>query len=357
MPSRRHHSKTTTGCTSCKMRHVKCDETRPICKSCIRRRTECVYTTDKVISHKLSPASESPSNGVKPPTATADADSFDWLDLELMHRWTIDTSQSLFPAPSAQKFWQKDVPVLAQTHHILRHAILAVAASDLACNALSASSGGSSPDPNATAVAAKYRTRGLHHQQAILPLFQDLLQNQNTTEEKNIAFLVSIFLVILAFSSVQATDLRPTLSDLMDVFALFRGPKALWDVNRDRGNELLMETLFPGSRGTFREVFARTDISDPPWPELGSLPLDEVCTDVVLKLKQSFWASQHQPGDVRALGYFPALVPEEFCTQARERRPHAILILEHYAEVLKMYRERWWVGPWHSVLLAALEIR
>jgi hypothetical protein len=47
---RSFHSKVATGCVVCKSRHVKCDETRPICARCIRanRAGDCRYVQRKV---------------------------------------------------------------------------------------------------------------------------------------------------------------------------------------------------------------------------------------------------------------------------------------------------------------------
>lgn len=41
---RRFHSKSRSGCLTCKKRRVKCDETRPSCKNCIRMKLVCGYT-------------------------------------------------------------------------------------------------------------------------------------------------------------------------------------------------------------------------------------------------------------------------------------------------------------------------
>ncbi|THW15474.1 hypothetical protein D6D23_08953 [Aureobasidium pullulans] len=37
--------RTRTGCTTCRERHVKCDETRPVCRACQRGNRPCQYTT------------------------------------------------------------------------------------------------------------------------------------------------------------------------------------------------------------------------------------------------------------------------------------------------------------------------
>lgn len=40
---RKPHKKAKTGCTSCKRRRIKCDETKPICLRCQKRELQCIY--------------------------------------------------------------------------------------------------------------------------------------------------------------------------------------------------------------------------------------------------------------------------------------------------------------------------
>jgi hypothetical protein len=41
--TRRHHSKSRRGCTTCKRRRIKCDETRPACRQCVDYRRHCSF--------------------------------------------------------------------------------------------------------------------------------------------------------------------------------------------------------------------------------------------------------------------------------------------------------------------------
>jgi hypothetical protein len=41
--TRRHHSKSRTGCTVCKTRRIKCDETKPACRQCVDYGRQCSY--------------------------------------------------------------------------------------------------------------------------------------------------------------------------------------------------------------------------------------------------------------------------------------------------------------------------
>jgi Fungal Zn(2)-Cys(6) binuclear cluster domain len=41
--TRRHHSKSRTGCTVCKKRRIKCDETKPACRQCVDYGRQCSF--------------------------------------------------------------------------------------------------------------------------------------------------------------------------------------------------------------------------------------------------------------------------------------------------------------------------
>ncbi|KAH9203847.1 hypothetical protein DL95DRAFT_451846 [Leptodontidium sp. 2 PMI_412] len=61
--SRSSHSKSRTGCLTCKFRRVKCDETRPVCTNCSSRKTVCSYP----------PELRGEANELFPPKSTAEA--------------------------------------------------------------------------------------------------------------------------------------------------------------------------------------------------------------------------------------------------------------------------------------------
>ncbi|QRD87522.1 hypothetical protein F9C07_505 [Aspergillus flavus] len=67
MAIRRAHRKSRHGCTNCKQRRVKCDETRPYCQNCTRRNNTCVYVTPvRVLSEPIASAEAGTSIGCLP---------------------------------------------------------------------------------------------------------------------------------------------------------------------------------------------------------------------------------------------------------------------------------------------------
>ncbi|KAI1822022.1 hypothetical protein F4861DRAFT_532521 [Xylaria intraflava] len=45
---RRYHSRSRNGCTTCKMKHIRCDERKPLCTNCLVKGGECGYTDTKI---------------------------------------------------------------------------------------------------------------------------------------------------------------------------------------------------------------------------------------------------------------------------------------------------------------------
>ncbi|KAB5558011.1 hypothetical protein GE09DRAFT_1221147 [Coniochaeta sp. 2T2.1] len=64
---RRYHQRSRNGCITCKKRHVRCDETRPLCMNCLRTGGECGYT-DPFVSFAGSSSEAGSSRGETVPT-------------------------------------------------------------------------------------------------------------------------------------------------------------------------------------------------------------------------------------------------------------------------------------------------
>lgn len=41
---RRHHHRSRDGCSSCKQKHMRCDEDKPFCRNCLKNGSSCGYT-------------------------------------------------------------------------------------------------------------------------------------------------------------------------------------------------------------------------------------------------------------------------------------------------------------------------
>ena len=264
-----------------------------------------------------------------------------------MHRYSTSTSLHLFPAPESPRIWQVEVPLVAETHAVLQHGMLALAAMDLACVA---AAHGDAPN------MAKFRARGLHHQQIALPIFREMLMaNEEDVQKQNVVFIFSAILVIVAFSSALSAKTRPNLAEIVALFVLFRGPRAMWEQHHNGANKELVAALFPKDESvesSLGQLALQSTRNSPDFPKHPDL--DEPCTEALSQLRQAKIVQRCYPQDVRAMAWFPALVSEEFMQQVHEHRPMALTVLLEYASILAHFQDRWWISLWHSILSSAI---
>ncbi|KAK0869723.1 hypothetical protein LTR87_013586 [Friedmanniomyces endolithicus] len=326
MAIRRFHQKSRGGCHRCKIRRVKCDETRPICRNCIRQSTECVYSEPGPRAPPISPQPDvQDNNGL-----------YDALDLLLMHRFATVTAPQLFPSAQATHVWQNILPVSAHTEPLLMHGILALAGMDLA-----------RMDGDAHSA---YRTRAFHHQQMGLSIFQEMLQKDNSAQIHAI-FPFSLILVILAFASAHTEVAEPSVDTILDIFALFRGPRALAAANYDAISEseyyvLLRPTDTKPPPRLSEEVVRQAE-------KLRAMGSDDVARVATRQLADAIEVSA-QRFDLRVIGRWPAMLSDHFFARLKQHHPEALVVLSHYSIVLAAFRERSWVGPWDRMLLSAV---
>ncbi|KAG7117765.1 Sterol uptake control protein 2 like [Verticillium longisporum] len=130
-PRRREkHTKSRSGCKTCKKRKVKCDESRPVCTRCERMGVSCLYLPEigrtrrqhgQPGQHTQTPAAilySQPGNSLH----------LDMPSLELLCSYTEYTSSTLPSASMLRGFWKTTVPRLALKHDYLMHALFALAA-------------------------------------------------------------------------------------------------------------------------------------------------------------------------------------------------------------------------------------
>ncbi|KAH6721584.1 hypothetical protein BKA61DRAFT_700273 [Leptodontidium sp. MPI-SDFR-AT-0119] len=104
--SRSSHTKSRTGCVTCKSRRVKCDETRPVCNNCSSRRIECSYSLEPDLTFVLDIGE---SSRLFPSSSTVEALARDNVlptsdDARLPDTQVLPQMQELYLAnPSASK--------------------------------------------------------------------------------------------------------------------------------------------------------------------------------------------------------------------------------------------------------------
>ncbi|TKA73604.1 hypothetical protein B0A55_05716 [Friedmanniomyces simplex] len=287
---------------------------------------QCVYGEAGPRASPVSPQADGAGNN----------GLYDALDLLLMHRFATVTALQLFPSAEATHVWQNILPVSAHTEPLLMHGILALAGMDLA-----------RMDSDARST---YRTRAFHHQQMGLSIFQDMLQGDSAAQIHTV-FPFSLMLVILAFASAHSEAAEPSVDAILDLFALFRGPRALATANYTAIAEseyyvLLRPNDTKPPPGLSDEVVRQAE-------KLRAIGSDDIARLATKQLAEAIEVSA-QRFDLRVIGRWPAMLSEHFFARLKQHHPEALIVLSHYSIVLAAFRDRWWVGPWDRMLLSAV---
>ena len=132
--SRRTHTKSRSGCTRCKRRHIRCDESRPICLNCSIANLDCEYAASHLHTAKVGMSTTSDFDHITakspslPPTAfttmqdspsgqssavLASNSSVYGADpglnidhIELLHHFCTVTYKTMSPQRDHQDTWQ-----------------------------------------------------------------------------------------------------------------------------------------------------------------------------------------------------------------------------------------------------------
>jgi hypothetical protein len=137
MSNRRPHANSRRGCTMCKRRHIKCDETGPPCGRCKIRGDSCEYaglqsttTDDSVFTFASQGSTVHNSARVRQVVFPEDRHL---LELQLMHRWTATTYKCCCtPGSEDDEVWQSWVPQLTIKYDYLLHGLLSLTAFETA---------------------------------------------------------------------------------------------------------------------------------------------------------------------------------------------------------------------------------
>lgn len=145
--TKRYHHKVRSGCQSCRDRHTKCDEAKPVCGRCHRLHLTCIF--DRIESSKQSPSDSGKQALVRPRDGTlqtgrkqanflfygaslnvlrAKPDEqrhFDYYMSSSISRFSSSPNQ-IYPDNIGQVYLVL-VPQVAQTSQAVRHAISAAA--------------------------------------------------------------------------------------------------------------------------------------------------------------------------------------------------------------------------------------
>ncbi|RSL50177.1 hypothetical protein CEP54_012059 [Fusarium duplospermum] len=160
-----HHQKprmrSTTGCSTCRKRKIKCDEGRPTCANCLKFKVHCGFKDTASVEPGSGRAGDEnndwgellgvkkrpgrprkdwtnwgPKNAPVASAAPASSCSLHFSDVELTLQFVSHTGPSLVVSPDLQgplsHFWSHNVPRLGLQFHFVLHLAFSLAAHHLA---------------------------------------------------------------------------------------------------------------------------------------------------------------------------------------------------------------------------------
>ncbi|KAF7591717.1 hypothetical protein BBP40_001161 [Aspergillus hancockii] len=340
MPLRRPHKKSHHGCVQCKQRRIKCDESRPNCGSCQRKRLVCTFKSEPpLLAHPASP-----SPGVLP------APPLPLLELELLHHWHTVAGASLALNETVQDLFRVTVPGLALSHPFLMHGLLAVSALHISqkCPAER---------------RPKYTEVAISHNNLALSLCPSLLSNV-TPENCHALFAFSCLVAIFAFAT-QGPAASPTtlsIADVVKIFGLIRGVKSIVEEARSWIQQGEMRPLLrmPGnqrqdSKGKpTLEAFTRIQqlveeqVSlEPALHGSNDGPVISAALEQLTGILE-LCTTLDNPGAIMA---WPVLVDAEYLALLLQEEPTSLVIIGYYGAALNLLSNEWWLDGWGEFLV------
>lgn len=272
--------------------------------------------------------------------------------LELMHKFSTETYQSLCVSDSEREIWQTTVPNLALKHDFLMNGILALAAMHIA----------SSLEPPE---ALAYLDIGLQRYNRSLKPFRDAIDSL-TSQNCDAVFAHSVVMTAIGIASPRLTVIKDESNSITEsmvvVFELLQGVKKILQVGV--GQSWIHLELF--SRGEFwkdRSANLDTD-TDAALARLDALN-DEVMTgiyvsqhqinqEIIAHLRHCFAKFGHSPDPAPVLAWLAA-VRKEFVDSLRCRQPFSLLILMYWGVLLvELDGRRWWARDAGRALVSEL---
>lgn len=347
----------------------QCDEGRPSCARCNRRKEECHYKDTITPGYSPEPHSAARSLGSDTPQLSAgffgepiasplDGDQIDSSgrlpnpDLELLHHFTISTSLGLSGSRYIQDVWQNVAPQEAFSQPFLMRGLLAISALHLA--------------HLRPAASGNYHNLAIEHYTSALRLLRTTL-NDIHSDNAVPAFLLSGLLVCISSAMPQdpSQPVAPPfcatspLQYFLDTFHLQRGIKQVlsksWSWVRGGVLSPIINLDFNDTEASLpsHDEAALNIIEERIPTECESETKRSAYTDAVLQIRKCF-PLESRGGDRQPLVFaWPVIVSPEFFNEMLEKRPVAIAILCYYGTLLDALKHIWWTGARGRKLVSA----
>ncbi|KAK0461737.1 uncharacterized protein EV420DRAFT_125555 [Desarmillaria tabescens] len=352
----RHHSKTRTGCKTCRRRKIKCDEETPICNNCTKRKIECIWEGSNDNHPASSPVEPlpvapypqgTPSTSSLPPSEGDDM--LDVLGLELIHHYTNSTCFTFCRDEARTEIYRSKLPALAfhEGNSFLLHAVLAISALHLY-----------SLNPASSRYSLAAST---HCAQALAGVKAVWYEEGSSSADPNAVFLTYAVLTVYGHATSTPPLCHETSKDWLSVLRTLVSFGQKWPLDRDI-SEAFQRALLPQNIDEPINPAVRfpDSLTVLPLPLPGSPDIAEVQNPVVSAVYQEcvallrlVWkASFHPHYQSYALMSWFGRVPMAFFGFLFERRPRALLLMAHFYVISKRVEQTWWSKKdWDQIIL------
>ncbi|RAL03673.1 Zn(II)2Cys6 transcription factor domain-containing protein [Aspergillus ibericus CBS 121593] len=369
MAPRRTHTKSRNGCDQCKKRRVKCDEQGPPCSNCMSRELKCTYfnipgarkeaslsasTPVPVQSLRKAAPSEPPTHTSQPLSrhGASPLNFASLRELELMHKFSTETYQSLCNEPTDHQVWQSVIPRKALEYSFLMSGILAVASLHIA----------SELDPPA---ALSYIDTALEYHDLAFAPFRQAIDNL-TPANCDAVFAHSVITTVIGIALPQLAAVREETQSMTEniivVFELLHGTTNIFSISRP----WLQDKLFTSRRGFWETPLSILDSeTEAALDRLTALNNDmlaganaeqhSIIKNAIALLRRCFCRYNHNR-DVASILAWVATVDKEFVQALRCRQPLALLVLLHWGALLhELDGKVWWANNSGRALVSELQ--
>ncbi|KIW95629.1 uncharacterized protein Z519_04214 [Cladophialophora bantiana CBS 173.52] len=351
---RRSTTKSRAGCETCKQRHLKCNEERPVCGKCAFSKRECIYRvapsqgtsipasrrTDQASRGHQQPLVGSPASSLPPLSPGSSGAGSNVDHIELFYLFITKTCTTIAIDPGQVELYRRIIIERSFKQHFLLDQIIALSACHMTLQR-----------PQATAY---YLDIAANQQAAALAGYRDILcrvDASNCLDVLLFSHLIALHVFWEIFTQQPETDFGSFLERLVGCIRLLRGINFVirsWfgTLVKSEIGPIIMESEEhqqspKESRGeceALRAMLDHADLSDSSIATcLASLDMLQTNFDSENALDQPS-ASTHQ-----AFSWLVTL-SEPFTDLIDQRKPEALVLLAHYAVVLHRRRHSWAIG-------------
>ncbi|PHH55453.1 Sterol uptake control protein 2 [Ceratocystis fimbriata CBS 114723] len=359
--SRRTHPKSRTGCRTCKIRKIKCDEERPSCRNCIKHGVTCPYITPSssattpsgTISAAASPI---PASSLLPHGLSGLHGDHDLnlIDLELLHNFTTSTYATLSSDPGVQNVWRITVVRFGVQCEYVMRSILAVSALHIAHH---------KPQKRDF-----YFSRALTYHQLASRAATPLMTNLATSNEGwECLYLFSVLTIFFSFGSTKHSDVLHSEAFPPWIF-LLSGSKSLICLSSMRIEEYdgpLSPLFIHGKRRW--DMYYDRKYSPTLQKEISELE-QRITSTVMDPMARAIYINtiHDLARNIKAfksmdVPFMPDITDafvwifsdlDPFLAHLRAQTQESIVIMAHFAVMIRSLENHWWLEGWSFLLLA-----